>query len=59
MAPVPVDPARPERVRMPRHVRWVGVGGLVLMLIVLLASIGSGDAAMTVVPLLVAGSWRS
>ena len=47
------DEAHPERVRMPRAVLWIGVIGLAVMLLVALASIGSGDAAMTVVPLLI------
>jgi hypothetical protein len=49
------DGTHPERMRMPRVVLWVGAGGLALMAIVALASIGSGDAAMTIVPLLVGG----
>ncbi len=49
------DDAHPDRVRMPRVVLWIGVGGLPLMLIILAASFGSGDPAMTVVPLLLIG----
>jgi hypothetical protein len=41
-----------ERIRMPRFVLWAGVAGLPVMGVILLASIGSGDPAMTIVPLL-------
>jgi hypothetical protein len=49
------DAEHPERVRMPRVVLWVGIGGVPPMLLILLAAPGSGDPAMTIVPLLLIG----
>jgi hypothetical protein len=45
----------PERMLMPRVVLWVGVAGVPPMLLILLAAPGSGDPAMTIVPLLMLG----
>ena len=53
------DEAHPERVRMPRYVVWIGIGGLPPLLLILLASPGSGDPAMTIVPLLLIGVFAS
>jgi hypothetical protein len=49
------DAEHPERVLMPRVMLWVGIAGLPVMLLILLAAPGSGDPAMTIVPLLMTG----